>query len=135
MKRAVVAVGLLLATMVAFVGMAQAQIPPLTVPTSTTTAPEPATTTTSPSETTTTFTSLEPVPGSDLPIAEPPLADVPVVSSTTTAIPTTVVRTVPAAASSSVASAITGAFGVAIATVMAVAGIFVSLSIRSRARR
>jgi hypothetical protein len=103
----------------------------LTVPTSTTSTTEAPTTTTAPTEesTTTTFTEVAPVPESVVTVPEVPPAQ-PLVAPT--APPTTLVRPRPVATRTSVATALSGSFAVGVATVLAVAGLFVTLSVRSR---
>ena len=132
MRRAVLAAGVLLVVTVALVGAARAQVPPLPLPTSTTTTTEATTTTSAPPETSTTVAEPEPVTGSDFSIPDPtPPPDVPAVTSTTST-PTTVIRARPTAARTSLATALSGSFAIAVATVLAVAGLLVSLSVRSR---
>jgi hypothetical protein len=131
MRRLLAGAGLLFAISVAVIGVARAQVPPLPVPTSTTTTVEPTTTTEPVSETTTTFVEPEVGPSTDLSIPEASPVPLPAVTSTT-ATPTTVVRTKSAAARTPLATAVSGSFAIAVATVLLVAGLFVSLSIRSR---
>ena len=132
MRRLVLGAGVVLVATVALIGAARAQVPPLPLPTPTTTT-EATTTTTEPlSEPPTTVAERAPETGSGFSIPEPtPPLEVPAVTSTT-ARPTTVVRTRPTAARTSLATALSGSFALAVATVLIVAGLFVSLSIRSR---
>ena len=115
---------------------AHAQVPTVPLLSTTTTSESTTTTTTAPPEETTTPES-EVNPSPDLTVGPPPESSPPspvAVDGNQTS-PTSVARPASTKPRSSVASALTGAFAVAIATVFAVGGIFVSLSIRSRVRR
>jgi hypothetical protein len=113
---------------------ARAQVPPLPLPTSTTTttaAPEPLPTTPVPDEPPPTAPpETVPVPPEPALAPVPPFPTLPVPTSVAPQ-PRRAVRT-PAVIRSSVADALPGAFGLAVAAVLLVAGLFVLVSARAR---
>ena len=129
MRRLLVVLGV-----VVFVGIprAGAQVPPLPLPTSTTTtaAPEPSTTI-PPDETTDVPTTETPTTVVDTaPAQVPPTLPVTVVPSTSTTAPARTIVTVPDK-EAAIASAFSGSFGIAVAILLVVALLLVALSSRA----